>query len=124
MEKLPIEVKERIHAEETESSDKVMTCTKRIPSTSNTQNNLAVNKSFDSSYIRREFNDKKDMIINIFSAYVEPLLKYINHPELLQEWKLNLDAAEYERKIYINLYKPSEEKKLIVIIANFTGQHR
>ena len=48
------------------------------------------------------------MVIKIFSAYVEPLLKYINHPALLQEWKLNLDAAEYET-IYmltcINLLK-------------------
>ena len=34
------------------------------------------------------------MIINIFSAYVELLLKDINHPEFLQEWKLNLDALE------------------------------
>ena len=34
------------------------------------------------------------MTINIFSANVEPLLKDINHPVLLQEWKLNLDAAE------------------------------
>ena len=122
--KLPNEVKDRIHAEETENSDKVMTCTNRIPSTSNTQNNLAVNKSFHYSYIRKEFNDKKDIIINIFSAYVEPLLKYINHPELLQEWKLNLDAAEYERNIYANLYKPSEENKLIVIIESCTGQHQ
>ena len=64
------------------------------------------------------------MIINIFSAYVEPLLKYINHTELLQKWKLNLDAEEYERNIYANLYKTSEEKKLIVIIANSTGQHQ
>ena len=38
------------------------------------------------------------MIINIFSAYVVPLLKDINHPALLQEWKLNLDAESYEKK--------------------------
>ena len=70
-----------------------MTCTTTIPSTSNTLNKLAVNKIFHYSYIQREFNDKKDIIINIFSAYVEPLLKYINHPEFIQEWKLNLDAS-------------------------------
>ena len=48
------------------------------------------------------------MILNIFSAYVEPLLKDINHPEFLQECKLNLDAAEYKENIDANLYKPSE----------------
>ena len=66
-------------------------------------------KSFHSSYIQREFNDKNKMINNIFSAYVVPLLKYINHPSLLQEWKLNLDNASYERNIDANMYKPSEK---------------
>ena len=47
------------------------------------------------------------MIFNIFSEYVEPLLKYINYPAFLQEWKLNIDAAEYEKNIDDNLYKPT-----------------
>ena len=87
-----------------------MTFTTTIISTSNTLNNLSVNISFHYSYIQREFNDKKDMMINIFSEYVEPLLKDINHQEFLQEWKLNLDAAEYEINIDANLYKPSKKR--------------
>ena len=83
LEKLPNEVKYKIHAEDTDNSEKVMTCTTRITSTSNTLKNLVVNKSFHSSYIQRKFNYKKDMIINIFGAYFEPLLKDINHPALL-----------------------------------------
>ena len=50
------------------------------------------------------------MIINICSAYVLPLLKYINYTELLQEWKLNIDAAAYEKNIDVNLSKPSDKK--------------
>ena len=88
-----------------------MICSTTITSTSNTLKNLAVNKSFHYSYIQREYNDKNETIINIFSEYVEPLLKDINHPALLQEWKINLDATEYERNIDANLYKPSEKKK-------------
>ena len=49
------------------------------------------------------------MIISIFSAYVVTLLKYINHPALLQEWKLNLDALAYENNIDANMSKPSEK---------------
>ena len=94
MEKLPDEVKFIIHAEDTYSYYKVMICSTRIPSTSNPLKNLAVNKSFHYSYIQREYNDKNETIINIFSEYVEPLLKDINHPALLQEWKINLDATE------------------------------
>ena len=74
-----------------------MTCINKIPSTSNTLNNLVVNASFHSSYIQREFNDKNRMIINIFSAYVVPLLKDVNHPAFPQEWKLNIDGAVYEK---------------------------
>ena len=29
---------------------------------------------------------------------------------MLQEWKLNLDAEEYERNMKANMYKPSEKK--------------
>ena len=50
------------------------------------------------------------MIINIFSAYVVPLLKYINDTALLQERKLNLDAAAYEKHIDANISKPSDKK--------------
>ena len=51
---------------------------------------------------------------NIFSTCVTPQIKEIkeiNHPEILQEWKLNIDAAEYERNMVEN-YKPSEKKKI------------
>ena len=51
-------------------------------------------------------------MITIFSTYVAPQIKEIHHPELLQEWKLNLDAAEYEKNMRSNKYKPSEKKKI------------
>ena len=35
------------------------------------------------------------------------MLKYINHLALLKEWKLNIDAAAYERNIDANKSKPS-----------------
>ena len=62
------------------------------------------------------------MIINIFGAYVVPLLKYINNPASIQEWKLNIDAAGYEKNIDANMSKPSDKKNLIVMIATCTGQ--
>ena len=52
LEKLPIEVKDRIHAEDTENYDKVMIFNNTIPSTSKTLKNLAVNKSINYSYIK------------------------------------------------------------------------
>ena len=49
-------------------------------------------------------------MITIFNAYVASQIEEVHHPALLQEWKLNLDAAEYERNIDADLHKPSEKK--------------
>ena len=120
--KPPNDVKQRIHAEETYDSDKVMTCINTIPSTSNTLKNLVVNKSLHSPYIQTELNDKKEMIIKIFSAYVVPLLRDINHNALLQEWKLNLYAAAYEKILMLTSINLLITKKMIVMIETCTGQ--
>ena len=50
------------------------------------------------------------MIVNIFSAYIVPLLKDINHPALLQESKINLDSEVYENNIDANMSEPSDKK--------------
>ena len=60
---------------------------------------------------------------NIFNKYVTPQIKEINHPEIIQERKLNIGAAEYE----INMakkYKPSGKTKLIVLLITNTGLHQ
>ena len=110
LEKLPNEVKQRIHAKEIYDSDCVMTCINRIPSTSNTLKKLLLNKSFHSSYIQIEFNVKEESFNNIFSSYIGLLLKNINHYALLQERKLNIDAAAYEKIIDAKMYKTSDKK--------------
>ena len=104
-------VKDRVGAEVAVDSDLVMLCYTTIPSTSNTLKNLVINSNYHSSYSTQEFNTKKEQMSTIFNTYVTPQIKEINHPEFLQEWKLNLDAAEYEkicRLICINLLKKYE----------------
>ena len=96
--KLPKEVKQRVHAKETDNSDYIITCINTIPSRSNTLKKLLLNKILHYSYIKIEFNEKEEIINTIFSSYVEPLLKDINHPALLQECKLNPSDAAYEKK--------------------------
>ena len=44
---------------------------------------------------------------NIFNTYVTPKIREVNHPSFLQEWKLNIDATEYERNM-AEKYKPSD----------------
>ena len=66
--------------------------------------------SLQYSYNQTEYIDKEETINNTFIIYVEPLLNDINHLALIQEWKLNLDAAAYEKKIAAGVHKPSEKK--------------
>ena len=89
-----------------------MLCYTTIPSTSNTLKNLLFNSNYHSSYTNQEFNDKREEMITIFSTYVTPQIKEIHHPELLQEWKLNLDAAEYKKNMKANIREPDFYKKL------------
>ena len=72
-----------------------MTCINKIPSKSNTLKQLLLRKSLHSSYIQNYFNDKEEIKNKCFIINIKPLLEDINHPALLQEWKLNLDAAAY-----------------------------
>ena len=63
-----------------------------------------------SSYIQTIYNSKEESINKIFITYSEPLLEDINYPALLEEWKLNLDAAAYENILDAKVNKPSDKK--------------
>ena len=65
----------------------------------------------NSSYIQTIYNGKQESINNIFSTHVEPLLNDINNPALVQECKINLDAAAYE-KIDAKANIPSYKKEI------------
>ena len=51
-------------------------------------------------------------MITIFSTYIVAQIKEIHHPALLQEWKLNIDVAEYKIYMKANMYKPSGKNKI------------
>ena len=107
LKKIPNLAKQIIHAEETHDSDYVMTCNYIFPPYQTTLRSCCYIHYF---YIKTKYNDKEEIINNIFSTSVEPFLNDIKHTALLQERKLNLDAAAYEKKIYANVFKPSVKK--------------
>ena len=78
-----------------------MNFTTVAPSISNMLKNLLLQYDLYSSYNQKKNIGKYEIIHNIFSTYVEPLLNYINHTALVQELKLNLDAPAYENKLTI-----------------------
>ena len=66
-------------------SDHDMTCTMAITSKSNNLKNLLLHSDVHLSYIQTIYNGKEEIIDNIFSTNIEPLVNVINHPELAQE---------------------------------------
>ena len=75
-----------------------------------------VHSYLHSSYIQTIYNDKEEIINNIFSTYVEPFLYNMNHPSFVQEWKLNIDATAYEKQLDAKVNILSYKNKLIVLI--------
>ena len=53
----------------------------------------------------------------LFSTYITPQIKEIYHPEIIQEWKLNIDAAEYEKNMTLS-HVPSTNKLIVLMISN------
>ena len=98
-EKIPKNVKERVGAVLEESSDLVMLCLTTITSTSSTLKNLYIGTQYHSFYSTENYNDKKKKMYRLFRTYITPQIKEIYHPAILQEWKLNIDAAEYEKNM-------------------------
>ena len=60
---------------------------------------------------------------NLFSTYVTPQIKEIKHPSIIQERKLNIDTAHCVKNMAEN-YKPSEKRKLIVLLITTNGPHQ
>ena len=90
-----------------QDSDYVIICTKGITSISNTLKKLWILSDLYSSYIQTIYKYKEESINNIFITYVEPLLDDINHPELVEEWKINIYAVAYDKQLDSKVNKPS-----------------
>ena len=86
-------VKEIVGAEFKVNSDLVLLCYTTITSTSNTLKNLLINSNYHSSYSTETFNTKDEQMRKLFSTYVTPQIKEINHPSIIQEWKINIDVV-------------------------------
>ena len=85
----------------TENTDLVMLCSTTITSTSSTLKNLYIGTQYQSLYSTDNYNDQREEMDRLFRTYITPQMKEIYHPAILQEWKLNIDAAEYEKNMIL-----------------------
>ena len=85
-----------------ENTDLVMLCRTTITSTSSTLKNLYIGTQYHSLYSTDNYNDQTEEMDRLFRTYITPQMKEIYHPEILQERKLNIDAAEYEKNMTLS----------------------
>ena len=70
---------------------------------------IFISKDYHLYYSTDNFNNQTEVMERLFSTYVTPQIKEIYHPEIIQEWKLNIDAAEYEKNMTLS-HVPSTKK--------------
>ena len=75
----------------------VMAKNKAIYSVSNTIKTLHIQTNMYLIYKQDFYKDKQQEIDNFFIKYLVPVMNDLDHPELIEEWKQNIDAAAYER---------------------------
>ena len=93
-----------------------MLCRTTTTSTSSTLKNLYIGTQYHSLYQTDNYNDQTEEMDRLFRTYITPQTKEIYHPAILQEWKLNIDAAEYENNMTLS-HVPSL-KKIVLTILN------
>ena len=93
------------------NTDLVMLYNTTITSTSFTLKNLYIGKDYHSLYSTENYNDHKEAMDRLFKTYITPQIKEIYHPEIIQEWKLNIDAAEYVKHMTLT-HVPSTIKQI------------
>ena len=64
-----------------------MACYTEISSVSNIINKLHIQSDLNSGYIQNFYHDKQEIIDELFYQYHLSLLKYMDHTELVQEWR-------------------------------------
>ena len=95
----PNDVKLRIHAIVEQKTDHVMACYIAISSVANTLKKFHIQYNFFTVYKQNFYHNKQDKFDEIFDQYYLPLLKYIDHPAFIQEWRENLDGAAYKNNL-------------------------
>ena len=55
--------------------------------------------NLNSVYQQNFYHGREKEMDKLFDEYYLTLFKNIDYPELIQEWKQNIDAAAYEKKL-------------------------
>ena len=105
-----LRVKQIINAEILHKNDYEMACYIENPSDVNSLKIITICSSLYREFESTYYNDKRDAIRYIFGEYIKQYLKDIDHPALIEEWKLKFYKAAYEKNLELGVNKNSLKK--------------
>ena len=85
---------------------------KEISAIANTIKQLHIQKDMHMIYKQELYKNKPKEIYYLFVECLVPIMEYIDHTELIEWRKQNLDSATYEENIYKYVKLPSIKKKI------------
>ena len=92
----------RINLVDQLKKDYVMVKNESLSAVANTIKQLHIHKNMNVTYKQDLYKTKESDIDYLFLEYLVPIMKYIEHPALIEEWIQNIAVAAYE-KIYTKM---------------------
>ena len=108
---LPNDVKLRLYVIDQLETYFVMAKNIEISSIANTIKQLHIQKNMHLLYQQDFYKDKQKEIYKLFIEKLVPIMDYLYQPALIEEWKQNIDAADYEKNQNQYVKLPSIKKK-------------
>ena len=108
---LPNDTELRIHVVDQIETYFIMAKNTEISSVANTIKKWHIQSNFNLIYQQDLYKDKQKEIYDSFIEYLVSVMYDPDIPALIEEWKQNLDAADYEKKLNQDVKLPSKRKK-------------
>ena len=84
---------------------------KEISAVASTIKILHIQKDMHFIYKQYFYKDKQKEIYELFIEYLVSIIHNLDHFSLIEEWKINIDAAAHEKKLNKDVKIPSINKK-------------
>ena len=104
---VPLRVKQHIYPVNMFDNDYLTRCITKITSIANTLKNIPLGGTILNEFTSTYYNDNNDSFEMLFQKYTASAVNIIYHPEIIKEWKYNIDSADYEHTLHKGVVKPS-----------------
>ena len=92
---IPLRVKQLIYDVNMIDSDAMMICSTAITSAENTLKNIYLSGTVLNEFMSAYYDDNNDSFEMLFQQYTASAVKKLYHPDIVEEWKDNMEKEDY-----------------------------